>query len=186
VAKLASKLFARSLELPTLAADAAGPGILAQSVNHGSPNATFGERLELDTAPLIKPVRCVDEPYDTILDKISDVDRVGHRGRNTSGKLLYEGNAGNNARILRNNLGAHECDLRRHVRQLRYQPGESARIPVQSCDVGCSKLLCSQHLNAFFCDRPRDVAALIGARNRQTIDETPTWLAKKLTLDLRF
>ena len=186
MAKLASELFARGLKLPALAANASRPSILAQSVDHGSPNSTFGERLELDTAPLVKPVRCVDEPYNTILDKISDVDRVGHRGRNTSGKLFYEGNTGNNARMLRNNLGAHECDLRRHVRQPRYQHGESTRIPVQSRDVSRSKLLHSQHLDAFFCDWPRHVTALIGRKNRQTIDETPTGLAKKLTLELRF
>jgi hypothetical protein len=51
--------------------------------------------------------------------------------------LFYKRNAGNNARILGTNLGAHECDLRRHVRQPRYQRGESAGIPVQ-LRAGCS------------------------------------------------
>ena len=42
------------------------------------------------------------------------------------------------------NLGAHECDLRRHVRQPRYQRDESARIPVQSRDATRSKSLFPQ------------------------------------------
>jgi len=134
VTQLAPQLLAGGFELPSLAANPSRPGILAQSVNHGSPDATFSERLELDAAPLVEPVRCVDEPNHTILDKISNIDRVGHRGRNTSGELFYKGNAGNNARILRTNLGAHACDLRRHVRQPRYQRDESTRIAVQRRD----------------------------------------------------
>jgi len=139
VSQFPSQLLARGFELPALPANSSRPGILTQRVNHGSPNTTFSKRLELDAARLVKPVRCVDEPNHTILDKISNVDRVGHRGRNTSGELFYKGNAGNNARILRTNLGAHECDLRRHVRQPRYQRDESTRIPVQRREEFCSK-----------------------------------------------
>jgi hypothetical protein len=122
--QLASQLFSGGFELAALSAHSSWPSVLAQSVDHGSPDTTFSERLELDTARLVKPVRSVDEPNDTILDKISNVNRVGHRGRDTSSELFYERNTGNNARILRTNLGAHECDLRRHVRQPRYQGGE--------------------------------------------------------------
>jgi hypothetical protein len=100
VPQLTSQFLASGFELAALTTDPARPGVLAQSVDHGSPYATFGKRLEFDAARLIEPVRCVDEPNDTVLDKISDVDRVGHRGRNTSGELFYKGNAGNNARIL--------------------------------------------------------------------------------------
>jgi hypothetical protein len=141
VSKLASKFFTSRFELATLAANATWPGVLAKSVDHRTPDATFSERLELDTARLVETMRSVDEPYDTVLDEISDVDRVGHRGRDTSGELFYERDAGNNARILRTCLGAHECDLRRHVRQPRYQGGESTRIPVQRRDRFRCKLL---------------------------------------------
>jgi len=142
VPKLASKFFASRFELATLAANATWPGVLAKSVDHRAPDATFRERLELDAARLVETMRSVDEPYDTVLNEISDVDRVGHRGRDTSGELFYERNAGNNARILRNCLGAHECDLRRHVRQPRYQRDESTRIPVQLRAAVTCKLLC--------------------------------------------
>ena len=106
------------LRAPALPANSSRPGILAQRVNHGSPNATFSKRLELDAARLVKPVRCVDEPNHTILDKISMSIEWGIVAA-TRRALFYKGNAGNNARILRTNLGAHECDLRRHVRQPR-------------------------------------------------------------------
>jgi len=142
VPQLPSQLFACRFELATLAANATWPGVLPQSVNHRAPDTTFCERLELDTARLVETMRSVDEPNDTVLDKISDVDRVGHRGRDTSSELFYERDTGNNARILRTCLGAHECDLRRHVRQRRYQGDESARIPVQPRDEFTCKLLC--------------------------------------------
>jgi hypothetical protein len=100
VSQFPAQLLASGFEFPALPADSTRPGVLAQSVDHGSPDSTFSERLELDAARLVKPVRCVDEPNHTILDKISNVDRVGHRGRDTSGELFYKGNAGNNARIL--------------------------------------------------------------------------------------
>ncbi|HVQ17208.1 MAG TPA: hypothetical protein VMS40_26570 [Vicinamibacterales bacterium] len=142
VPQLPSQLFTCRFELAALAANATWPGVLTQRVNHCAPDATFGERLEFDTARLVETMRGVDEPNDTVLDKISDVDRVGHRGRDTSSELFYERNAVDNARILRNCLGAHECDLRRHVRQLRYQRGESTRIPVQLRDEGTCNSLC--------------------------------------------
>jgi len=141
VAQLPSQFLTCRFELAALAANATWPGVLPQSVNHRAPDATFSERLELDSARLVETMRGVDEPNDTVLDKISDVDRVGHRGRDTSSELFYERDTGNNARILRNCLGAHECDLRRHVRQPRYQRGESTRIPVQQRDEAACKLL---------------------------------------------
>ena len=98
--QLPSQLFARCFELATLASNATWPGVLSQSVNHRAPDATFSERLELDSARLVETMRGVDEPNDTVLDKISDVDRVGHRGRDTSSELFYERDTGNNARIL--------------------------------------------------------------------------------------
>src|SRR4030095_387344 len=92
VPQLSPQLLARSLQLPARAANSTWPSILAQSIDHGAPDATLGERLELDAARLVKTVRCVDEPDDTVLDKISDVDRVRHRGCDTSGELFYERN----------------------------------------------------------------------------------------------
>ena len=100
VPKLAAQLFASRFELAALAANAARPGVLAQSVDHRAPDATFGERLELDAARLVEAMRCVDEPDDAVLDEIADVDRVGHRGRDASGELFDERNAGDDARIL--------------------------------------------------------------------------------------
>jgi len=62
------------LELPALPADAARPCILAERVDHRATNSTFGKRLELDAASLVKAVGCVNEADDSVLDKIADVD----------------------------------------------------------------------------------------------------------------
>jgi len=67
-------LLAGGLELPALPADAARPRILAERVDHRATNSTFGKRLELDAAGLVKALGCVDEADDSILDKIADVD----------------------------------------------------------------------------------------------------------------
>src|SRR5882672_9615191 len=46
--------------------------------DHRAADAPFGERLELDPASLIEPVRGVDQAEDAVLDQIADVDRVRH------------------------------------------------------------------------------------------------------------
>src|SRR5262245_55343444 len=71
VPKLPAKLLTRRFELAALAANATWPGVLPQSVNHCAPDSTFSERLEFDTARLVETMRSVDEPNDTVLDKIS-------------------------------------------------------------------------------------------------------------------
>ena len=113
-----------------------------------APDPTLGKCLELDAARLVEPMRRVNQADDTILNEIADVDGMGHRGCNATGKLLDERETGSNARIDRTTLGAHECDLRRQVRQLQYQPLESAGIAVQPRVVSSPKWLFLQRLKA--------------------------------------
>ena len=128
VAELAAQLLAGGFELAPLAAHAARPGVLAQGVDHRAPDPTLGECLELDAARLVEPVRRVDQADDAVLNEIADVDRVGHRGGDATGKLLDERETGCDARTdCTLALGAHECDLRRQVRQ-PVPTLESARI----------------------------------------------------------
>ena len=123
---LAAQLFAGGLDLAPLAADASGPRILPEGVDHRAANAPFGKCLELDAASLVEAVRRVDEPDDSILHQIADVDRVRHRRRDAAGELLDEGDAGNDSRILLMNdvKGAHERDLRTRIGQRRYHTAE--------------------------------------------------------------
>ncbi len=123
--ELAAQLLAGGLELTALAADAARPGILAQRVDHGAADPALGEGLELDAARLVEAVRGIDEADDAVLDEIADVNRVRHRGRHAAGKLLDEGNAGDDAGGVCGGLGAHQCvDLRACLTQRRYQTAQ--------------------------------------------------------------
>jgi len=90
-AVLATQLLASGFELTPLAADAAGPRVLSERVDHRAADAAFGERLELDPARLVEAVRRVDETEDAILHEIPQVDRVRHRRRHSPGQRLYEG-----------------------------------------------------------------------------------------------
>jgi len=52
-------------------------------------------------------VRRVDQPDDSVLDEVANVDRVGHGRRHSSGKLLDERETGYNAGVLCGDLRAH-------------------------------------------------------------------------------
>ena len=99
MAQFPSELLACRFELAALAAHAAWPGVLPKGVDHRAPDPTFGERLELDAARLVEAVRRVNQTDDTILDKIPNVDGMGHRGCDATGKLFDERETGCNARI---------------------------------------------------------------------------------------
>jgi len=109
--RLASQLpaqrFTRRLELAALAPHTTRPGILAQRVDHRAADAPFGKRLELDAAAFIEAAGGIHEPNDPVLDEITDVNRVRHRGRNAAGELLDERNAGNDPRVFLGTVGAH-------------------------------------------------------------------------------
>ena len=124
-AELAAQLLAGGLELTALTAHAARPGILAQRVDHRAADAALGEGLELDAARLVEAVGGIDEAEDAVLDEIADVDRVRHGGRHATGKLLDEGNAGDDAGGVCSGLGTHQCvDLRACLSQRRYQTAQ--------------------------------------------------------------
>ena len=111
VAELAAQRFARRVELAALAADAARPGVLAERVDHRAANAPFGERLELDPAIFVEAVRGVDQTEHAVLDEITDVDRVRHRGGHAPSKRFDEWNSGDDAMFPiggGDRLGAHE------------------------------------------------------------------------------
>ena len=99
-AGLAAQGLAGRLELAALAADAARPGVLAQRVDHGAPDAALGEGLELDAAAVVVAVRGVDEADHPVLHQVAEVDRVRHRRGHPAGNGFDEGQAGDDA-ILR-------------------------------------------------------------------------------------
>jgi len=151
MAKLTAELLAGRLELAPLPAHAARPGVLAEGVDHRTPDATFRERLELDASRFVEAMRRVNQTDDAVLDEVPDVDGMGHRGGDATGKLLNERKTGCDARVDRYRalaLGAHECDLRRQVRQRRYQLVESTGIAVQPRARATPKWLFLQTLKA--------------------------------------
>ena len=96
-AGLAAERFAGRLELATLAADAARPGVLAQRVDHRAADATLGEGLELDAAALVEAVRGVDQADHPVLDQVAQVDRVRHRRGHPARHGFDERQAGDDA-----------------------------------------------------------------------------------------
>jgi len=83
VSERGAQLLARRLQLTTHAAHAARPGILAERVDHRTPNAPLGEGLELDAARIVEAVRGVDQPDHAVLHEIAEVDRMRHRRRHS-------------------------------------------------------------------------------------------------------
>jgi len=90
MAQFSTQLLTSGFELASLTTDAARPSVLAESIDHRAPNTTFGERLKLDPARLVEAVGCVNQTNDTVLDEIPNVDGMGHRGSNATGKLFDE------------------------------------------------------------------------------------------------
>jgi hypothetical protein len=84
VAELTAERFARRVELASLAADAARPGIAPEGVDHGAAHPALGKCFELDAAVFVEPVRGVDEPDDAVLDEVTDIDRIRHGRRHTA------------------------------------------------------------------------------------------------------
>src|SRR5262249_42055428 len=100
----------------------------------------FGECLELDPAPLVETVGGVDQAEDTVLNEISYVDRVGHRGGHPTGKRLNERDPGNHATVLAG------CRLRAHpissARTFRVVLTVATAIPtVRRCATGRPRTL---------------------------------------------
>jgi hypothetical protein len=60
-------------------------------------------------------MRRVDQPDHAVLDEVTDIDRMGHRGRDPASELLDKRQVGYDARILfvRTLTRAHLSDLRR-------------------------------------------------------------------------
>ena len=87
-AELTAELFARRFEFATDAADAARPGVTAKRVDHRATHPSLGERLELDPARLVEPVRRVDQTQHAVLDEIAEIDRMGHRRGHASRQRL--------------------------------------------------------------------------------------------------
>ncbi len=76
--------FPGGLDFAPSAANATGPRVAAQRVDHGAPHAAFGERLEFDAPPLVKAMHRIDQAKHAILDEVSEVDRMRHGGRHTA------------------------------------------------------------------------------------------------------
>ena len=89
VAQLATQRLARRLELASHAAHAARPGVAAKRVDHRAANASLGEGLELDAAPLVKAVGGVDQPDDAVLHQVSHVNRMRH-GRGHAARERFD------------------------------------------------------------------------------------------------
>ncbi|OFW01406.1 MAG: hypothetical protein A3I61_18240 [Acidobacteria bacterium RIFCSPLOWO2_02_FULL_68_18] len=119
--QLTPELLARRLELAPLPAHPARPGILAQRVDHGPAHAPLGKRLELDAPGVVEPARRVDEADHSVLDEVSDVNRMRHRRGNAAGELLHERNRSNHARVNSSGRGAHQGTSGVSVWQLEYQ-----------------------------------------------------------------
>jgi hypothetical protein len=84
VAQLTPQRFARRVELASLAADTARPGVAPECIDHGAADTPFGKRLELDASVFVEPVSGIDEADDSVLDKITDVDRIWHGRRHAA------------------------------------------------------------------------------------------------------
>jgi hypothetical protein len=93
-------VLAGSLELATLPAHARGHASLRSASIIAPRMRRSANVLEFDAARLVEAVRGVDQADHPVLDEIADVNGVRHRRRNTTGELLHEGDAGDNARIL--------------------------------------------------------------------------------------
>jgi len=78
-------------------ADASGPGILAQRVDHGATDAALGKGLELDAPRLVKTLRGVNQSKHAILHQIADLNGVRHRRGHTASQCLDEREAGSHA-----------------------------------------------------------------------------------------
>src|SRR5215475_8524683 len=96
---------------------------------------------------------------------------MGHRRCDATGQLLHEGDASDDPRVVRTDLGAHECDLRRQVRQPEYQLMESAGITVKPRAGISPKLLFLLHLMALKVADSAAPTKLRIAQKRQSIDE---------------
>jgi len=119
-----AQLLTSGLYLPTLPANAARPRVLAERIDHGPTHTPLGKRLELDAATFVETLCRVDETDDPVLDKIADVDRVGHGRGNAAGQLLDKGDTCNDSRILCGAMGAHDRHLGTRIAQLGYHTAE--------------------------------------------------------------
>jgi len=122
-AGLAAEGLARGLELAALAADAARPGVLAQRVDHRPADAALGEGLELDPARVVVAVRGVDQADHAVLDEVSQVDGVRHRGGHPARDGLDEREARDDA-VLR----GHGFEVRVDHRRLQALTANEAPI----------------------------------------------------------
>ena len=109
VAQLAAQRLARRLELASHAANAPRPRVTAKRVDHRASNAPFGEGLKLDASCLVESMGGVDQSDHAVLNKVSHVNRVGHRRRHAACESFHEGQSVNDATALsgRHWLGAH-------------------------------------------------------------------------------
>jgi hypothetical protein len=107
--KFTPQRLTRGINLTALTADAAGPGVPTQRVDHRASDAALGEGLELDPAILVEPPRRIDKPEHAVLHEIPDINRVGHGRRHPTGKRLHKGEACDDAASLTgwDGLGTH-------------------------------------------------------------------------------
>jgi len=111
VAQFPAQLLTRRFELTTLSPHASWPRILPQRVDHRTANATLGKRLELDATGLVEPVSRINQPDDPVLHQVTDIDRMGHRRGDATGKLFDERYARDHAGVVTASLlGAAHLD----------------------------------------------------------------------------
>jgi hypothetical protein len=93
-------LLARGFELAALPADTARPRILAESIDHRPANPALRKRFKLDPARFVETLGGVDQADNTVLDEVTDIDRMGHGCCHAASKLFNERDARDHSRIL--------------------------------------------------------------------------------------
>src|SRR5260370_42628304 len=147
--QLPAQRFPRRVELAPLAANAARPRVTPKRVNHGTADSTFREGLEFDSPVLVKAVRGDYQAEHTVLDEVTDVDRVGHRARHPAGQGFDERQAADDAAVL---TGGH----RLNAHSESPWPSRFRRLRAIAMRVPTAESVCS-------------IAALFSVINQQTV-----------------
>jgi len=100
VTEFPPQLLTGCFELPPLPPHPPRPCVLAQGIDHRTANPALGKRLELDATGFVEPVGRIDQPDDSVLDEVTDVDRMGHCRGDATGELLDERYTRNHTRVL--------------------------------------------------------------------------------------
>jgi hypothetical protein len=60
----------------------------------------LGECFEFNAARFIKAVRSIDQADDAVLDEVTNINRMRHRGSHSSCERLHKGKTSNNSTAL--------------------------------------------------------------------------------------